>query len=560
MLESLTPTIAPNRSSAVVAGWLITAAFVAARVLPRLLVPGMFFDGVIYATISRNMAAGIGDIWHPVFSATHWADYRDAPPLAFALESLLFRLLGDHFWVEKLYSTLTGLATAFLIAAIWRRLADLRSPCSVLKKGTGTSRQPEIFGKSELPLGASSLFQRSAWRNCSWLPVLLWMLLPGWMMVYGNNLLEGTMGLFAILAVYAGLRADEGGRAAFAWLPLAAASLVAALLSKGPVGLFPLSTPIVAGLTLRRQRLGKSLAMNAALLGLFCALLGLVFLQPGALEGFTKYLHIQVLASLAGERERITSSLGQFFIFQEIVHELVVPFAVAVALILWSRRRSMASSLEDATPKRALAFCLLTALCGSIPIAISPKQENWYPFPSYPFYALALALWCAPALVRILATDDAAAEGWNRRLLKRAAIGTLVMLVGAVGHSLRHPARDQDIYFDTLALARVVPKSSVVSFEKSSDDVHGDAAFPCYLARWANISVDDKKPHEFLVLPIAGSIQSPPGYKETPTEMRLYRLFQRTDRLNLATEPVVRIDSIRIGEVVEPRAAAYLLK
>jgi len=97
-------------------------AFVAARVLPRLLVPGMFFDGVIYATISATWPRGSATFGIRVFPRRIGLIIVTAA-LAFALESLLFRLLGDHFWVEKLYSTLTGLATAFLIAAIcgdWR--------------------------------------------------------------------------------------------------------------------------------------------------------------------------------------------------------------------------------------------------------------------------------------------------------------------------------------------------------------------------------------------------------------------------------------------------------
>jgi hypothetical protein len=519
MSKSLVQSVPPARSATATVGWLIALVLVAARVLPWLLRPGMFFDGVIYATISRNMAVGIGDAWHLVFSTTQWPDFHEAPPLAFVLESLLFRLLGDHFWVEKLYSVLTGLATAVMIAAIWRRLVDFHAP----------------------------------WRHCSWLPVLLWLILPGWMTVYGNNLLEGTMGLFAILAVYAALRADEGGRAACAWLPLAAASVVAALLSKGPVGLYPLATPILAGLTLRRQSLGKSVAMNAALVGLVCGLLGLVFLQAGALESFTKYLHVQVFAALAGDRsERITSSLGQFYIFREIVRELAVPAAVAGALILRSRRRSLANSSDYAAPKRALAFCLLTAVSASFPIAISPKQENWYSFPSYPFYALALALWCAPALARVLAASKAAVDDWSSRLLKRAAICTLLILIGIVCHALLHIRRDQDLYLDTLALARVVPKSSVVSFKGFSDDVHSDAAVPCYFARWAYASVEQTEPREFLVLPIAGCIQPPRGYQETPTGMRLYRLFKRSDSMNLVMEPVGRIGSIRVSDAIEP--------
>jgi hypothetical protein len=488
----------------------------------------MFFDGEIYATISRNMAVGIGDAWHPVFSATHWADFREAPPLAFVLESLLFRLVGDHFWVEKLYSALTGLATAAMIVDVWRQLVDIRSP----------------------------------WRSYSWLPVLLWMMLPSWMTVYGNNLLEGTMGLFAILAVYAALRADEGGRAAFAWLPLAAASVAAALLSKGPVGLYPLATPILAGLTLRRQTLGKSAAMNAALIGLVGAMLGLLFLQAGALEGFTKYLHVQVFAALAGQRELTASSLGRFYIFREIVRELALPAAVAGALTLRSRRRGLANSAESATRNRVLAFCLLTAVSASFPIAISPKQENWYPFPSYPFYTLALGLWCAPALVRLLAAGQAAADGWlGRRSLKWAATCTLLVLVGVVWHALRHPPPEKELYRDTLALARVVPKSSVVSYVTSSNDVHTDAALPYYLARWAYIGVGHtEEPREFLVLPIDGSVQPPPGYRETPTEMRLYRLFKRSDSMNLVTEPVGQIGTIRVSEAIEVRATTNIVK
>ncbi len=436
-------------------GWLVTGAFVAVRALPWLLRPGMFFDGELYAAISRNMALGIGDAWHPVFTATMFADYREAPPLVFVLQSLLFRLLGDHFWVEKVYSLFTGVATAAVIVAIWRRLVDARSP----------------------------------WRSYSWLPVLLWITLPGWMQVYGNNLLEGTMGLFAVLAVYAVLRADEGGRGAYIWLPIAAASVAAALLSKGPVGLYPLATPFVAGLTLRRQRLGKSVAMNAALLGLFCIALGFALLPPGALEGFARYLQVQVFAAVSGQREHIDSTLGRLYIIREIVRELAVAIILTGGVVLWSRRHSRGGVSKDAARNRALAFCLLTALSASLPIAISPKQSAYYAFPSYPFYALTLALWGAPALARMVAAIKSMADARGRRIFQAAALCTLVLLGVVFCKSLRHPQHDQDLYDDVLALAQAVPKSSVISFKKFSEDVHTDTALPFYLGRWSSISI-----------------------------------------------------------------------
>ena len=126
MPQSIARPVPASWSALATFGWLFTVALIAAaRVIPWLVQPGMFFDGVLYAAISRNMAIGIGDAWHPVLSATLWADYREAPPLAFLLESFFFRFFGDHFWVEKVYSLCTGLATAVVMAAIWRRLVDV---------------------------------------------------------------------------------------------------------------------------------------------------------------------------------------------------------------------------------------------------------------------------------------------------------------------------------------------------------------------------------------------------------------------------------------------------
>src|SRR4051794_34566584 len=82
----------------------------------------MFFDGVTYATLSRNLAVGRGRFWEPFYTATLLPKYHDNPPLAIGLQSLWFRVLGDHLYVERLYdATCTALVVA-LIVAVWRRL------------------------------------------------------------------------------------------------------------------------------------------------------------------------------------------------------------------------------------------------------------------------------------------------------------------------------------------------------------------------------------------------------------------------------------------------------
>jgi hypothetical protein len=86
-----------------------TLFYIVAMFLPRLVVQGMFGDGLLYASIARNMSIGKGSMWYPFFSSSYWLDnvppiYYENPPLMLWLESLLFTAIGDYWWIEKLYS------------------------------------------------------------------------------------------------------------------------------------------------------------------------------------------------------------------------------------------------------------------------------------------------------------------------------------------------------------------------------------------------------------------------------------------------------------------------
>ena len=50
--------------------WLITLSMFVALILPTLLQDGMFMDGLFYASVSKNLADGIGTFWFPHFSQT----------------------------------------------------------------------------------------------------------------------------------------------------------------------------------------------------------------------------------------------------------------------------------------------------------------------------------------------------------------------------------------------------------------------------------------------------------------------------------------------------------
>ena len=91
---------------------IVTVAACAAAIVPRLAHRGMFVDGVTYASIARNLAAGRGSFWSPSYTATIYPQFHEHPPLGFWLQSLWFRALGDHLFVERLYAFIVAAATA----------------------------------------------------------------------------------------------------------------------------------------------------------------------------------------------------------------------------------------------------------------------------------------------------------------------------------------------------------------------------------------------------------------------------------------------------------------
>jgi hypothetical protein len=495
----------PKHSPLHTTAWMLTATLMLARLLPAALQPGMFFDGVTHATIARNMAAGEGDFWHPVLFGPK-CDYHEQPTLAFWLESLLFRALGDHFWVEKLYSVLLAIGTAAIIAGIWRQLLRDR---------------PEL-------------------RDCSWLPVALWVCLPSWAWMYDSNMLENTLGFFALASVYASLRAASSPRAWLAWTAAAALSLIAAVLSKGPVGMFPLITPLVIAVTMRRAQASRMLVIAEGLLLLSLLGMGLLMLQHGAHDYLTTYFHDQVVSSLTGQRETVHSRLGRLNILWQMAGQLIVPALAAAGLIAWARRR-LTPGLDD-YPRPELLFCVLTAASASLPIAISPKQSGHYAFPSYSLYALAFAIWCVPAVIAlfgVVADQSTVAAPISRahRRLRGIALAGGAMILIATCFLAGRPHRDKDIYHDTLVMGHLVPRQSTINLAAELSD---DYAIQMYLARWDGI-VPNRGTATCEYCLAASDATPPAGYTAVAADLRRYRLFERSDttpdRVGLGEKP-----------------------
>ena len=424
MATPLAPPRAPNNVRSLHStAWLLVIVVPCVVCLPLLLTRGMSLDGVIYATISRNMALGMGEFWHPAFT-DDGNRFIDSPPLAFLLESVFFCALGDRWWVERLYSLSTALPTGCILVLIWRRLAH---------------------GSGEL-------------RNFAWLPLALWLSMPSWYWIYRNNYLENTLGIFTALAVHAAVRLrmpGAGGQPGAALLRNFDRRRRVDQRPRRPVSR---RRAAVIGLTLGRDKMRIAARNQLALVALLIAIAALIWsYAPRARVSFR-------LLPLSSHRQPARTARAVRFALRPLSAARRAALRSPRAVLARRRLRAVGQATRhgDAVGRgcRPARFCLLTALSGSLPIMVSPKQAAFYAAASWPFYAMALACWCQPAVAAIV----------NRLASRPAAdrVPRWLCAGAACAASGLHGAACLFGMAESLAIA----SSSPTSIESASSSVH----------------------------------------------------------------------------------------
>jgi 4-amino-4-deoxy-L-arabinose transferase-like glycosyltransferase len=472
--------------------WIVVLAAAFGMLFPVVLLGGMSLDGITYATVARNLSIGQGDFWHPSYTATVYPAFHEQPPLALWLESLLFRAFGDVWWVERLYSVLTALPTGALVVLIWRRL----------------------------------LAPWPQWQTYGWLSIALWIVVPGWFWIYRHNFLENSMGVFTALAVYAALRSLDSRRLGVCWSALAGVAVAAAVGSKGPVGLFPLVTPTVAYLTLGGTSRRRSFGMQLALVFALATVIGLVMLEADARAFTQAYLNEQVFNSIRGARETVNSGWGRFELASGLVIDLLPSAAIVAGMVYVARR--VAGCAVGWGPRGPLVFALVTAASASLPIMVSPKQSAYYAAPSWPFFAMALAIACLPAA-------DALADRWVHSAHFARSAGRL-RVAAACGVSalvLSSPLwcgmmfRDRALVDDVDRIAEIVgPRATLAA----GSEVREEWSLQAYLYRrhFISVAVDDR-PRRYRLELVEHPAAPSTGDTLQDAGLALFRLYRRAE-------------------------------
>lgn len=431
----------------------------------NLLTRGMFMDGLIYTSVADNMANGIGSFWHPTYTATQFPDFYEHPTLMMWLLSLWFRLFGSGMMAAKAYSVAVLLQTAALMVGVWKQLG--------FKTGLG------------------------------WLPLLILTLIPDVALAAHNNYLESTMTVFVLASVWLVLRGKGAG-----WHLLAGLMLVAAFLTKGPTGLFPLALPALLWLFGERKGLWPMVVNTLLMVAGFAVPMAVLwFAVPDAAEFLAKYIDNQVIG---GSQLPIAS---RTYVVTTLLTHTAVVLLIAVAAALFGILNKKASWRPTRDSWRRFGLMFALALCGTLPMMVSTKQRAFYLLTVFPFVALAVAALLEP-LVR----------HYEKQLQRPAmTVATVAVLLAAVIANALHwqkPGRDKALLADMDVIAPALQEGETVTITPdlaSNNSLHG------YWYFYHHVTLDANARHRHL---LTTEDNADATYRKIPLLTEQYHLYE----------------------------------
>lgn len=446
---------------------------------PNLFSDGMFMDGLIYSTISHNLSNNLGTFWEPYFSATCFPVFHEHPPLAFGIQSILYTILGNSRYIDKLYSIITFIIVAFLIVQILKELK--------YKNG--------------------------------WFSILLWLTTPLVLWASSNNILENTLTIFTSLSILFYFRSLNSRK--YLFLILSGFVLALGFLTKGFVAFYPWAFPFFWWLFSKKSSFLKMTIETFCMVGCTILFLLLLFLLlPEAETNITKYINTQVINSLKNGETVNT----RFFILNRLLNELIPAFSIILLFVImaWYKKISIVSLKANFKP--AFAFFAL-GLSGVIPIMISMKQSGFYMLSTFPFFAIGFGVFFNPLIENLITILNLQSNHYKTIKWLGYSIFTIGILLTL--YFSNKIGRDKNKINDTYTIIQQLNTNSIINIP---NNLWQDWSLHGYYARYKNVSLDTnlRNFREFLLIKKDDYNDSIyPKYKIVPLDTKDYFLLKK---------------------------------
>ena len=422
--------------------YIFVCALFFVMVSNELLTRGMFMDGLIYSSVAKNLSQGVGSFWHLTYTATQSVDFNGHPPLMMFLLGLWFKIFGTSMLAAKGYALLIAGLNAVMVVAVWCRLG--------FKRETG------------------------------WLPLLMLLLIPLVSQSVCDNYLECTMSVFVLAAVWCLLH-ERGW-----WLPLlGGVCLVAAFLTKGFTGLFPLMVPLIVRVSKIREYKFLRMVLDTGLmvLGFAVPMVLIWFTMPEAAAFLTEYLKSQVVE---GSQAHVTS---RSYIVTALVVRMAIPLILTTLIVVWNAIRKSEKWTITSKEWRVFGVMIVLVLCGSLPMMVSTKQRAFYLLTVFPYAAISFAALSEPFASHIV---KAMSRRWLIVVTGLLLAGAVVLNIIQVGK----PGRDANLITDMDVIADVVGDGQTITIPlalRERWNLQG------YWYFYHSVSLDNGRQHKMLL-------------------------------------------------------------
>ncbi|MEZ4923211.1 MAG: glycosyltransferase family 39 protein [Crocinitomicaceae bacterium] len=456
-------------------------------IAPVLIMDGMFMDGVLYASVSHNLANGYGSLWFLKFSELGFAEhltFHEHPPLVFWIQAFFFKILGDSMYVERFYSLLTAFITAWLIFKSWKLI----------------HREDQKIAQF------------------SWLAVFLWMFIPVSFWSFQNNVMENTMGLFVMGSFYFTFKALHYQEKIFQFLLISSIFIFLATFSKGVPGFFPLVVPFFHWAVFKKYSFIKMTWYSIILVIVPIAIYGLLMLIPSANESLSIYFFDRLLGRTTSKPTVDHRYWILIRLFMEIL-PLIIIVAVSWGVMKWRKIELNIFKKE----RQLFTFLFLVGVSGSVPIMLTMVQKPFYFSPSLPFFGMAFAMLLAPGLSTSFERIKVDTKGYKifrsfTLLCLAAVIVATIMQIGKV-------SRNPEVVHDMYIVADVTGEHSTIGVHEkmwNEWDMH------CYMVRYWNISWDYHADihHEYYLMNRTLGIQPDSLYEKIDLPTVRYDLYK----------------------------------
>ncbi|MCX7954064.1 MAG: glycosyltransferase family 39 protein [Bacteroidales bacterium] len=468
--------------------WILTIAFLIILTLPRLLMDGMFLDGVLYSAISHNFAKGYGDFWHPHFSKLIYNFFDQQPPLFFAIQGWFFRIFGDSIYVERAYSFAFCILNALLISIIWHLI---------------------FINNNKL-------------KKYCWLPVLLWIIIPVCNWGFCNNIIENTMSCFCLTSiVFSMLAINEINKIkAYTYLLFSALFIFLASLTKGFQGTFVLTFPFIVSICTNKISLKKGFLYSLLLL-IIPSLIYFILLQNKEIyDSLTTYLKNRVINSI----RNVSTTNCRLYLLYRLFTELLPSVTLCLIIIYISYRKK--KNLNIFIYKKELLTFLLLGLAGSLPLMITKEQRGFYLNTSFPYFAISLTLLIVSEfefLLNILLS--------KHKIVKIFKIFSIVFLIASIilsANNFKKTGRDKELLHDVYALGKIIPHGSIIC---ANPEMLHEWTFQSYMIRhfYISLNLNLRDNCKFILIQKEKKYQVPENYHETKINLKMFRLYENKD-------------------------------